>query len=251
MANCPASVIAHQKRASQEATIQRAIVAIKVLGYKRNGKDLVYSLTQAAKDFDVPKTTLTERFNGRSTHAQAAQDQQRLTPAQEKVLVAWIKSCGARGMGLTAQAVMEAGSMISGTELGETWYRLFIARHRLDIRGRWALGLEAPRAQCLNRTTCEEFFLLLEHIVDEYKIAPENTYNMDEKGVMMGLGQKTFVLADRNQASVNVIEDGNRELVTVIECISADGRDLDPTVIFKGVRRDLAWGRHSASRKYR
>jgi hypothetical protein len=83
----------------------------------------------------------------------------------------------------------------------------------------------------LNCTTCKEFFLLLERVVNEFKIAPKNTYNM---GVMMGLGQKTFVLADCNQASVNVIEDGNWELVTVIECISVNDRDLNPTVIFKG-----------------
>jgi hypothetical protein len=143
IANCPASVIACQKQASQEATIQCAIVAVQALGYKHNGKDLVYSLTQTAKDFDVPKTTLTKCFNCQYTHAQAAQDQQYLTPAQEKVFVAWIKSCSACSMGLTAQAVMEAGSMISGTELDETWYRLFIACHQLDICGCWALGLEA------------------------------------------------------------------------------------------------------------
>jgi hypothetical protein len=97
---------------------------------------------------------------------------------------------------------MEAGSMISGTELGETWYRLFIARHRLDICGRWASGLEAPCAQCLNCTTCKEFFLLLEHVVDEFKIAPKNTYNMDEKGVMMGLVSRLGLRPDTSSGEL-------------------------------------------------
>ncbi|THV07191.1 CENP-B protein [Dendrothele bispora CBS 962.96] len=39
-----------------------------------------------------------------------------------------------------------------------------------------------------------------------------------------------------------MLEDGDRELVTIIECISADGTPIHPSLVFKGTRRDLTWG---------
>jgi hypothetical protein len=73
--------------------------------------------------------------------------------------------------------------------------------------------------------------------------SPQNIYNMDEKGIQMGVGKRSLVLVDRDQKLVQQLEDGDRELVTVIEAVSADGFALLPSVIFKGKRRDLAWGR--------
>jgi hypothetical protein len=70
-------------------------------------------------------------------------------------------------------------------------------------------GLEAPCAQCLNQVVVEQFFDLLKTVLEEYNIEPENMWNMDEKGIMMGRVQKVHVLVDQNQMSVNVIEDGN------------------------------------------
>jgi hypothetical protein len=66
---------------------------------------------------------------------------------------------------------------------------------------------------------------------------------MDEKGVQLGIGQRTKVLVDRGQKDVQSVEDGNWELVTVIECVSADGTAICPSVVFQGKRRDLEWGR--------
>ncbi|KAF7971789.1 hypothetical protein HWV62_19919 [Athelia sp. TMB] len=48
---------------------------------------------------------------------------------------------------------------------------------------------------------------------------------------------------DRDQKVVHQVEDGNRELVTVIECVSADGTSIPPSVVYQGARRDLEWGR--------
>ena len=79
--------------------------------------------------------------------------------------------------------------------------------------------------------------------MEEFIIKPENIWNMDEKGVQLGIGVKVAAIIDRDQSSVYSIEDGNRELVTVIEAVSANGVALIPSVIFQGVRRNLEWGR--------
>jgi hypothetical protein len=79
----------------------------------------------------------------------------------------------------------------------------------------------------------------------KYGIPAENIYNMDEKGIQLGVGQKVKAFVDRDQKEVYSVEDGNRELVTVIETISADGSCLQPSVIYQGKCRDLEWGRNN------
>lgn len=106
-------------------------------------------------------------------------------------------------------------------------------------------GLEQCRARALNEHTVREYFTILNDLITRYNIPPENIYNMDEKGILLGVGKRTAAFVDRDQKTLYQVEDGNRELVTVIECISADGEALDPCVIYKGARRDLAWGRNN------
>ena len=66
---------------------------------------------------------------------------------------------------------------------------------------------------------------------------------MDEKGIQLGLGARVLALVDRDQKTVYQVEDGDRELVTMIECVAADGTAIRPSVVVKGVRRNLEWGR--------
>lgn len=65
---------------------------------------------------------------------------------------------------------------------------------------------------------------------------------MDEKGIQLGVGGKTHALVDRDQKVVQNIESGNRELVTIIECVCADGTAIHPSIVFQGLRRDMRWG---------
>ena len=67
-------------------------------------------------------------------------------------------------------------------------------------------------------------------------------YNMDEKGVQLGIGGHVHALVDRDQKSVNQVEDGDRKLVTIIECVCADGTVIRPSAIFKGACQNLEWG---------
>jgi hypothetical protein len=84
----------------------------------------------------------------------------------------------------------------------------------------------------LNRSNVAEFFKILWQVIDEFKILPANMWNIDEKGVQLGIGAKIAALVDASQKQVYSIEDGNRELVTVIEAVCADGDVLHPSIIF-------------------
>jgi hypothetical protein len=77
----------------QEDHIQLAIVAIKDMGYKENS-DQCLSTRQAAKMYDVPRSTLADRMKGLPMCAEAHVSQQNLSPAEEEVLVKWAKVMG-------------------------------------------------------------------------------------------------------------------------------------------------------------
>jgi hypothetical protein len=69
----------------------------------------------------------------------------------------------------------------------------------------------------------------------QYGIAIEDIYNFDETGYAMSLTAtaKVVTRADLYE-KCQVIQPGNREWVTSIECIGSTGWALPPCIIFKG-----------------
>lgn len=226
---------------TDEERIRLALAAVTRNGFRANGR-LWLSLREAANIFDVSKTTLTARYNGRTTQKKAHEHKKKITPGAEAALVDWIIEMGRRGIPLHGSAVAQHATLIAGTEISEKWVYRFRARHP-ELKAKWTTGLEQCRAQALNPTAVASFYEILDEVVEKYSIPQENIYNMDEKGIQLGVGKKVLALVDRDQKTVHQVEDGNRELVTVLECLCADGTAIRPSVVFKGSRRDLEWGR--------
>jgi hypothetical protein len=153
--------------------------------------------------------------------------------AQEEILVKWIKSQGRRGVPMTYALVGQCAAAISGQHIGGSWPKRFYKRYP-DLKMKKTIGLEKACAKALNQFAVNEFFNMLTEVIKEYGILPGNLYNMDEKGIQLGIGVRITAMIDRDQKTVYSIEDGNRELVTVIETICTDGSILHPSVIFQG-----------------
>ena len=134
--------------------------------------------------------------------------------------------------------------LISGKRISEKWIYRFLKRNP-DLKLRWTQGLESPRAGALNPAVTAEFYQLLEDTIKEFNIKPENIYNMDEKGVQLGVGMRSRVLVDRTKKNVYTVMDGNKELVTWLETVCADGTALPPMAIFKGKRINALWGKNN------
>src|SRR5204862_2710986 len=164
--------------------------------------------------------TLTDRYNGVRTRAEAHEHEQLLSAAQEEVLVAWIKVMGKRGLPMTPHLVRDRVADLIGKPVGESWVDRFKKRHP-DLKIKWTTSLEKCHAECLNPTLVNEFYDLLEEVICAYNITPENIYNMDEKGIQLGVGKKVAAFVDRDQKDLYSVEDGNRKLVTIIKAISA------------------------------
>ena len=182
-------------------------------------------------------------LGGKNRH-EAHVGEQLLSEAQEEILVKWVKVQGRRGIPLTYASVAQCANAISGKQVGESWPKRFCRRHP-NLKMKKATGLEKAHAKALNQFAVNEFFDMLADVMKEFNILPENLYNMDEKGIQLGIGARITAMVDRDQRTVYSIEDGNRELVTVIETVCADGSVLHPSVIFQGLRRNAEWGREN------
>ena len=64
---------------------------------------------------------------------------------------------------------------------------------------------------------------------------------MNEKGIMMGLIRKVRVIVSKYDKKIYMAQPGNREWVSLIECISLDGHWIRPWVIFKAKQDQKAW----------
>ena len=223
--------------------LKLTLKAVLASGLKPNGQPKL-GLRKAALTYNVPTTTLTARYNGHKTWVESHSHQQKLTPSQELVLKEWVKSLGLQGVLLSPSSVAEYALVIIDGPISKKWVYT-IRKWHPDLVAWWTTGLECCCTQALNKTQVAEFFEILHNLITRYKITPNNLYNMDEKGIQLGVGKQTWALVNRDQKSVHQLENRDRELVTIIEAVSADGEALPPSVIFKAKQWNLAWAENN------
>ena len=80
--------------------------------------------------------------------------------------------------------------------------------------------------------------------MEEFKIKPQNIYNMDEKGFLIGVIKKSMrVLIAADEKAAFLRQPGNRENITVIETVGIFNQNIPPMVILKGQKHLYGWYR--------
>ena len=83
----------------------------------------------------------------------------------------------------------------------------------------------------------------LQNYIQKYYIKPQNIYNFDEKGFLLGIcrSKKRIVLIKhlQNKQTCGTNQDGSREFIFLLATICADGTALDPALIYQGDTYDL------------
>ena len=77
------------------------------------GVDKYTSIRQAAKAYNVPRSTLADRQHGKPPRSAAHEQQQRLTPAQEEFLTEWILEQDLQGLAPSHTRVREMAKIYS------------------------------------------------------------------------------------------------------------------------------------------
>ncbi|OQD66264.1 hypothetical protein PENDEC_c060G02045 [Penicillium decumbens] len=225
-----------QKSVEQEGRILLAIKAIR--------KQEISSIREAARRFDVPLNTLHRRLRGDQFRREARANGHKLIEFKEESLVEWILSMDLRGNHPPprpslakdmANLLLASRGTTSPPTVGLNWVSNFIKRHRDTIASRFSRRYDYRRAQCEDPTMIQEWLDSVQRIIAQYGIADEDIFNFDETGFAMGLTATAKVITRAEYyGKRSTLQPGNREWVTVIASICAEGWAIPPYLIFKG-----------------
>jgi hypothetical protein len=206
----------------------------------KNGK----SLKLASREWGIPYTTLQNRNQGQESHTLAAENQQRLSPSQEEHLSNWVLAQEALGVPLTHGQIRQfAGRLLvikgDNQPPGKRWMEGFLRRNPI-LRTKRARSIDSVRVNGATTSIIKDWFhrLALPTILS---IKPENRWNMDESGIMEGIGANGLVVGSSERRSIQKKQPGSRAWTSFIECVSATGKALLPLVIFKGKSVQQQW----------
>ena len=130
---------------------------------------------------------------------------------------------------------------VLATTVGENWVQRLLDRHP-ELKTKYSRKYDYQRALCEDPEKLLAWFARVQKTVAEYGILDNDIYNFDETGFQMGVASTSKVVtrSDRRNRPV-VIQPGNREWTTVIECVNATGWSLDPMIIFEGKVHISSW----------
>ena len=238
----------NSERVKAEARIQEAIKAMK--------NDKKYTLCQAARDFNIPRSTLQHRVNGTKPRNKAQEDRMNLTHNEESELAQWITTLTGRDYAPRYNTVRELAEIIRNRRVkgindesiqlvnyepfGRDWVARFLSRHPHLESARRKL-IDAARIKDVSVERLTKWFEDLKKVIETENIEPENIYNMDESGFAIGDVEASQRIIDVEIPQKFQAKPGRQEWVTVVASICADGNSLPPLIIFKGENLSRQW----------
>ncbi|KAF1828823.1 hypothetical protein BDW02DRAFT_593021 [Decorospora gaudefroyi] len=156
--------------------IQEAIEDI-----ESRGSGYEFSYGEVAKKFNVNRTTLSRRHQGKQTaNAASGEAQRHLNPQQEQEFVRYTEKCTRRGLPPKREMLQNFTSAVAKWEVSHSWVTRFM--ERWDWR---------ERHDADSKERYELYFALLHKKMRQYDVNARDTYNMDEKGFFIGRGTRS------------------------------------------------------------
>ncbi|XP_045449069.1 uncharacterized protein LOC123657592 [Melitaea cinxia] len=211
---------------------------------------------RASTTYNVPKSTLERRVRkARCAGDDADSDndcgKKKLgryktvfTREQEEELSQNIKSMETRLFGITGKELRILAFQLAERNhienqfntqtgmAGEDWLSGFLKRHpKLSFRR--PESTSAARAMAFNKIAVNEFFTLLERVVEEHGLTADGIYNVDETAVSTVPKSQSKILSLKGQKQVGCLSSAERrQLVTAEICFSAAGTYIPPMLIY-------------------
>ena len=221
-----------KKLLEQEGRLLLAIKAIKDGRYP--------SAAAAARSFDLPVSTLKARLNGREAASEKRHNRFLFSEVAEQSIEKWLLDMDTRGAALTlpmlrdmANLLLRAQKTIPST-VGRDWASHFVKRHP-NLSTRLSRKYDYQRALSEDPRIIKPWFDLVQNTIEKWGITSDDIFNFDESGFAMGVGTTQRIITSAEyHGKRSLLQAGNREWVTSIECIRADGSVHPPLFVFKG-----------------
>lgn len=200
------------------------------------------------KKVRLDHNTLLRRVNGCKSCADTNAAKSLLTPEETETVIKFAEELCERGIPLTHRTLEEHVNFILTSRLGtgfcgvgKNWTDRFLEKHSDRLKTFYASPLDRTRANAVNPVTHKMFFDLLEKTLKEHNIDQDCIYAADETGFMPGRACRSKVIGKAHTKGQHRKESGNRQNITVMPTICADGTSIPPLVIFAGCAYQVSW----------
>jgi hypothetical protein len=226
-----------------EEDIQNVIAAYRRSDYA--------SISRTSAIFKIPFSTLQYRLLGRRTRNQSHEKQQLLSTTEEEELVSWITNASKLGVPTPLPLVKDLAKEIRAnrfathsdsldTPISTRWIDRFRARYP-TLETCFTRPIDASQFEGLNYSTVKSYFDGLSKAIRKERYLASAIFNVDETGFSLRSTRQSIVLLNKKYRQRGKKQTGRREWITAIECISALGATLLPTLIFKGKNLNSGW----------
>jgi len=162
------------------------------------------SFRKLADKYGVSSSALSDQERGSLTCQQSHAHEQRLTPVKEKALKDWCKKLDDWGFpprmdllraiaGALAQILTKAEEDPELAHLGQHWLSNFLNRQP-SLSAKFSIQLDCQWVYGGNIPALKDYFAKLLCLIRTREIQPEDIFNMDEKGFIIGMSSKANVI---------------------------------------------------------
>ena len=230
-----------------EDRIQNAVNAYK---HAENPK-----ITNIAREFQVPYASLRRRVQGVPSRLQQKPVNYTLNKHQEMALQNWIHQLDKSGCPPTAQQVEKcANSFLERShsdpqtpppKVGQNWAYWFIQRLPPEYKLQKQKPIDPKRMNAEDIGVVEHWYDLFHTAIHRHQIQPGDIYNFDEIGFLEGQGREEKVVTQFPERHGSISSSFSWSLITVLECICADGSIIPPLIVPPGKGHIEDWYTHS------
>lgn len=193
--------------------------------------------TKIAQKHGVVRSTLTRKVQLRTlSHQEDAITRRKLQPQQEVELVQYVDKLTEDHLPPTREMIQEFASNIAQEPVSDSWVNRFIHRNDEELTPQWTTSMDRNRHGADSADKYTRYFELLDEKIKHYDVKAQHTYNMDEKGFMIGAVRRQKRIFSKRlfkkKQFRQQLQDGNREWISLLACVCADGTALPPGLIY-------------------
>ena len=214
------------------------------------------SYQKIAEKFGVNRVTLANLEQGKHQPMSVFNaSKQKLTPAEENVLVEAIVLASHQGILYTHGNIREEGNAILRSRLGnqfqkvgKRWVNNFLRRHNDRLHAYWSAPLPSIRAKAGNQENIAGYFALVKERIVKPRVPPECMWSMDKTQVNPDGTPTQRVVGESSLHHQHQQGLSNKQTITVLVTIGVDGSSISPTTVFKAKKIVASWKQNNVSR---
>ena len=201
----------------------------------------VLGVRRAALEYQVPRSTLSDRVTGKVYPGAAPGPPKYLGEEEEEELIKWIAGCAEIGYAKSVREIRAVVGAIVSYKLGldspivvsHGWWDRFRQRHPHLVL-RTAEEIAFKRLAAINKDTINHYYNLLEETMKDNQLlnAPHLIFNCDETGMPLCSrpGKRVGIKGSKH---VRICNSGLKTNITVLACTSAGGYVMPPFIIYQ------------------